>query len=123
MTIEKIVGLMMIGIATVGVVSIVKQCMGNWGSTVLTIVLSIVSTIWIVVGGYLLFDSEEVVMGTVYRSEIERVSKDLCYSLHAAYGRDITSEKKTDCLKASEKSLIELLESKGYVVKGDSNGR
>lgn len=54
-TISQSVGLMMLGVFSFGVLIIVEQMTGSWKATIIIITVTLLATLWVVTGGFLIF--------------------------------------------------------------------
>jgi hypothetical protein len=72
MTAVDIVGATMLCIFSFGVIVVVLKCMGSWKHTFEVIAVALFATLWVAVGGYLLFEYDK---DEVNISEVIRVSE------------------------------------------------
>ena len=58
MTVGESVGIMMLAVFSIGLLIVVKQCMGSWRSSLLIILGSCFVALWVGVGAFLITGGE-----------------------------------------------------------------
>jgi c-di-AMP phosphodiesterase-like protein len=114
--IDSTVGYLMAGVFIIALLGFIKSAVGSWKHSIVTIVVAVVATLWVVIAGLLI--ERDISKESVSISEVKKVSEKLCDNLIEAYGEGVISEADEARIRnESFGTLINILESKGYKVE------